>query len=141
MSKVRKTKLGLVISTDEVMPASLINAIKALDNRIRRDIIFFLMDNGKKSFTEIYKGIDISKQKANNHLQLLNQAGLVKQTIKKVTEGENSNFSSYYKHTKLTENLINCLFLAINPERYKKVLDLLEACEFEEDIPLSTQVS
>lgn len=88
------------------IPLIVRNAIRALCDESRQGILLFLKINGKKSFTEIYKELNISKNNLSHHIKILMKYGLIYNFF---TENKFKNKYSFYELSKIGSAFLDIL--------------------------------
>jgi DNA-binding HxlR family transcriptional regulator len=120
-----KKQTGKSIDIDKSLPSPLINAITAVDNDVRRAIIYEIDANRTMAFTSIHKAVEISKQDLAAHLKVLVNAGILYRKARKLPTEE--NYSSYYCLTQFAIDLLKCMLIALDTERCKELFAAIES--------------
>lgn len=99
------------------MPLVVRNSIKGVSNENRQGILIYLLKKGPKSFTEISKDLNISKNNLSHHIKILMRYGL---TYNFYNRNEFDDKYSFYEISKLGRGLINTLINFINQKTPKE---------------------
>ena len=90
-----------------VIPGELKRAIHALDHDIRLAIISALVENGKMSFSQLKKTLDINQSTLTHHLKILMKGSMITNFYKK--EAAIGDYS-YYAVTDFCKLVLGSLF-------------------------------
>jgi ArsR family transcriptional regulator len=88
------------------IPREIKSTIKALDDDTRLAIIVALMKNGRMTFTDLKKTFEVNSSSLSHHLTLLQNGGLVDNSLEISKKGSHS----YYSTTDITESVLKSLF-------------------------------
>lgn len=94
------------------IPLVVRNSLKALSDENRQGILMYLLKTGPRSFTEIRKGLNISKNNLSYHIKNLMRYGLIYNFYSK---DEFADKYSFYEISKLGKSIITSLINSVTP--------------------------
>ncbi len=105
------------------IPLVVKNAIKALNEEKRQSILIYLLRTGSKSFTDISKDLNLSKNNLSHHIKTLMRYGLVYNFYNR---NEFVDKYSFYEISKLGKVIITNLINLVIPLRSEEEEYLLD---------------
>lgn len=105
------------------MPLIVRNSIKGVSDENRQGILIYLLKKGPKSFTEISKDLNISKNNLSHHIKILMRYGL---TYNFYNRNEFDDKYSFYEISKLGRGLMDTLINFINQKTPKEEEECFE---------------
>lgn len=81
--------------------------LRALNHKLRQDIISLIHENGEINVTEIYVRLKLEQTVVSQHLSILRKAGFVNTR----REGKQINYSINYEKLELVHNNVASLLL------------------------------
>ena len=105
------------------LPLVVRNSIKALNDGKRQSILIYLLKKGSRSFTEICKDLNISKNNLSHHIKILMRYGLVYNFYNR---NEYDDKYSFYEISKLGKVIITNLINLVIPLRSEEEEFLLD---------------
>ncbi len=100
-SNERKERLRLVLNQEEWL-----EILPALENVERFNILIYLVNYGRKAFTQIKEARDLSPGNCTYHLNKLMKAGLI---VNQYHQSEETREYSYYEATEKAKEVIEAL--------------------------------
>lgn len=123
------------------IPLVVRNSIKALSDEKRQSILMYLLKSGSKSFTEISKDLEFSKNNLSHHIKTLVRYGLV---YNYYSRNEFDDKYSFYEISKLGKVIMNNLIYTVIPlysEKEDILTDTLIDKPIDEIIPIEADLT
>jgi DNA-binding HxlR family transcriptional regulator len=92
------------------IPDEVKSVVRGLDSEVRLAIIVALMKNGRTTFSELKRLLNLNSSSLSSHLSILQNGGLIKNMLE-----WNENSYSYYVATDIATKVLQSLFDVIMP--------------------------
>jgi len=122
------------------LPLVVKNSLKALSDENRQKIMLHLLNEGSKSFMDISKDLNVSKNNLSHHIKTLMRYGLIYNFYNKNRYKDKYSFYELSKlGTKIIINLIDIMNLKIEPKEERIVEDEILGLSVSSDIIFNIQ--
>lgn len=100
-------------------PREIIEPIKAVYNKTRRQILLTLLDKSSLSYSEIKNNFQISKGTLNHHLHILVRSGLIRNFA---VSSPGDPYKSYYTMTNFGHKFLDGLRQTLEPKIVRRTV-------------------